>query len=200
MVTTTTNNHRPASTAATARMAISDKTNKKPSRPSGSKPTSFLDNSPELRNTVAAIEKQFGEGAIMPLGSDTVHVIEGISTGCLSLDLALGGQGVPRGRIIEVFGPESSGKTTLALHVVAQAQKGEGIAAFIDAEQALDPTWAKKLGVQSTQMFVATPTKISVLTSVPRRIESRLVSKKPLRRVFGTTKSPGCGASSSTIA
>ena len=158
MVTTAANNHRPASTAAaTSRMAKSDKTNKKPGRPSGTKPTSFLDNSPELRNTVAAIEKQFGEGAIMPLGSDTVHVIEGISTGSLSLDIALGGQGIPRGRVIEVFGPESSGKTTLALHVVAEAQKAGGIAAFIDAEHALDPSWAKKLGVDLEMLLVSQP-------------------------------------------
>ena len=158
MVTTAANNHRPAGTAAaTTRMAKSDKTNKKPGRPSGTKPTSFLDNSPELRNTVAAIEKQFGEGAIMPLGSDTVYAIEGISTGSLSLDIALGGQGIPRGRVIEVFGPESSGKTTLALHVVAEAQKAGGIAAFIDAEHALDPSWAKKLGVDLEMLLVSQP-------------------------------------------
>src|SRR5688572_11402207 len=158
MVSTAANNHRPPSTAAaTSRMAKSDKTNKKAGRPAGTKPTSFLDNSPELRNTVAAIEKQFGEGAIMPLGSDTVHVIEGISTGSLSLDIALGGQGIPRGRVIEVFGPESSGKTTLALHVVAEAQKAGGIAAFIDAEHALDPSWAKKLGVDLEMLLVSQP-------------------------------------------
>ncbi len=138
-------------------MAKSDKTNKKPGRPSGTKPTSVLENSPELRNTVAAIEKQFGEGSIMPLGGDTVHAIEGISTGSLSLDIALGGQGIPRGRVIEIFGPESSGKTTLALHVVAEAQKAGGIAAFIDAEHALDPSWAKKLGVDLEMLLVSQP-------------------------------------------
>jgi recombination protein RecA len=110
-----------------------------------------------LQTAVQQIEKQFGEGAIMPLGTEKQGRIEGISTGCLSLDLALGGQGIPRGRIIEIFGPESSGKTTLALHVVAQAQKGEGIAAFIDAEHALDPTWAKKLGVQLDTLLVSQP-------------------------------------------
>jgi recombination protein RecA len=138
-------------------MAKPEKTNKKPVRASGAKPTSILEASPELRSTVAAIEKQFGEGAIMPLGADTVHVIEGISTGSLSLDIALGGQGIPRGRVIEVFGPESSGKTTLALHVVAEAQKAGGIAAFIDAEHALDPSWAKKLGVDLEMLLVSQP-------------------------------------------
>ncbi|HMO85393.1 MAG TPA: recombinase RecA [Lacipirellulaceae bacterium] len=117
----------------------------------------LMDNSPELRNTVAAIEKQYGEGSIMPLGGDKVRRIEGIPTGSLSLDMALGGQGVPRGRIVEIFGPESSGKTTLALHVVAQAQKAGGIAAFIDAEHALDPSWAKKLGVDLETLLVSQP-------------------------------------------
>ena len=120
MVTTAAANHRPANQAApTNRMAKADKTAKKPPKRGDARPTSILETSPELRNTVAAIEKQFGEGAIMPLGADTNHVIEGISTGSLSLDIALGGQGIPRGRVIEVFGPESSGKTALALHVVA---------------------------------------------------------------------------------
>jgi recombination protein RecA len=117
----------------------------------------LLDATPELRNTVAAIEKQYGEGSIMPLGADQVRRIEGISTGSLSVDIALGGQGIPRGRIIEIFGPESSGKTTLALHVVAEAQKSGGIAAFIDAEHALDPSWAKKLGVDLETLLVSQP-------------------------------------------
>ena len=118
----------------------------------------MLDSNPNLKNTVAQIEKQFGEGAIMALGSEHTKRIEGISTGCLSLDLALGGQGIPRGRIVEMFGPESSGKTTLALHVVAEAQKAGGIAAFVDAEHALDPSWAKKLGVQLDTLLVSQPT------------------------------------------
>jgi recombination protein RecA len=117
----------------------------------------MLEANTELRNTVAAIEKQFGEGSIMPLGGDHVKRIEGIPTGSLSVDIALGGQGIPKGRIIEVFGPESSGKTTLALHVVAQAQKAGGIAAFIDAEHALDPSWAKKLGVDLETLLVSQP-------------------------------------------
>ncbi|MCI0493310.1 MAG: recombinase RecA [Planctomycetes bacterium] len=137
-------------------MAKTDKTAKKSPR-RADKPTSILETSPELQHTVAAIEKQFGEGAIMPLGSEFVHQIEGISTGSLSLDIALGGQGIPRGRIVEIFGPESSGKTTLALHVVAEAQKAGGIAAFIDAEHAIDPSWAKKLGVNLEMLLVSQP-------------------------------------------
>jgi recombination protein RecA len=117
----------------------------------------LLDRDPNLKNTVAQIEKQFGEGAIMPLGSDQRARIEGIPTGSLSLDIALGGQGMPKGRIVEVFGPESSGKTTLALHVVANAQRLGGIAAFVDAEHALDPTWAKKLGVELDTLLVSQP-------------------------------------------
>ena len=117
----------------------------------------ILEQNTVLKNTLQQIEKQFGEGAIMPLGADKTGVIQGIPTGSLSLDLALGGQGVPRGRIIEVFGPESSGKTTLALHVIAEAQKRGGIAAFVDAEHALDPSWAKKVGVQLETLLVSQP-------------------------------------------
>jgi len=157
MVATATTNSRVPNQPAANRMAKVDKSAKKPAKRGDTKPTSVLETSTELRNTVAAIEKQFGEGAIMPLGADTVHVIEGISTGSLSLDIALGGQGIPRGRVIEIFGPESSGKTTLALHVVAEAQKAGGIAAFIDAEHALDPSWAKKLGVDLEMLLVSQP-------------------------------------------
>lgn len=130
----------------------------KPDRKSKQSPAErMLASSTELRNTVQAIEKQFGEGSIMPLGAEQIRRIEGISTGSLSVDIALGGQGIPRGRIIEVYGPESSGKTTLALHVVAEAQKKGGIAAFIDAEHALDPSWAKKLGVDLETLLVSQP-------------------------------------------
>ena len=118
---------------------------------------SMLDANPTLKNTLSQIEKEFGEGAIMPLGVGTTSPIAGIPTGSLSLDIALGGQGFPSGRVIEVFGPESSGKTTLALHVVASAQRRGGIAAFIDAEHALDPSWAKKLGVQLETLLVSQP-------------------------------------------
>ncbi len=118
---------------------------------------SALDQNPHLKTALQQIEKQFGEGAIMPLGADALMKIQGILTGSLSLDIALGGQGVPRGRIIEIFGPESSGKTTLALHVIAQAQKNNGVAAFIDAEHAFDPSWGKKLGVQLDTLLVSQP-------------------------------------------
>src|SRR5207244_1182728 len=95
----------------------------------------------ELKNAISQIEKQFGKGAIMQLGEDShLSDIQGISTGALSLDIALGGKGLPRGRVTEIFGPVSSGKTTVALHTVANAQKAGGVAAFIDAEHALDPS------------------------------------------------------------
>ncbi len=110
-----------------------------------------------LSRAVQQIEKQFGKGAVMRLDSNKPHVIEGIPTGSLSLDIALGGVGIPRGRIIEVFGPESSGKTTLTLHVLASAQKLGGVAAFIDAEHALDPSWAKRLGVRLDDLLVSQP-------------------------------------------
>jgi len=119
---------------------------------------SFLDDNPNLRNTLAQIEKEFGAGSIMPLGIEAQAPIEGISSGSLSVDLALGGKGFPRGRIIEIYGPESSGKTTIALHAVAAAQRSGGIAAFIDAEHALDPSWAKKLGISLEKLLVSQPT------------------------------------------
>jgi len=125
--------------------------------PKAKKVESIFDRSPELKNAIAQIEKHFGEGAIMPLGMDRAPKLSGISTGSLSLDIALGGCGIPRGRIIEIFGPESSGKTTLTLHIVACAQKNNGIAAFIDAEHALDPSWAKKLGVDLESLLVSQP-------------------------------------------
>lgn len=117
----------------------------------------LLKGNENLQNAVQQIEKQFGDGSIMSLGNDATSRIRGISTGSLSLDIALGGQGLPCGRIIEVYGPESSGKTTLALHAVAQSQKNGGIAAFIDAEHAFDPTWAKKLGVELDTLLVSQP-------------------------------------------
>ena len=111
----------------------------------------------ELKNTLQQIEKQFGKGAIMQLGASTAMDVQGISTGALSLDIALGGKGLPRGRIIEIFGPESSGKTTVALHAVAQAQRLGGVAAFIDAEHALDPTWCKRVGVDLEGLLISQP-------------------------------------------
>ncbi len=110
-----------------------------------------------LDNAIGQIEKSFGQGSIMKLVGENANTIHGISSGALSLDLALGGSGFPRGRIIELFGPESSGKTTLALHVIANAQKEGGIAAFVDAEHALDPSWAKRLGVNLEDLLVSQP-------------------------------------------
>src|SRR5919197_1987486 len=108
---------------------------------------------------VSAIEKQFGKGAVMRLGNDEplVQDIAAISTGSVSLDLALGVGGIPRGRIVEIYGPESSGKTTLTLHMVAEAQKAGGVAAFIDAEHALDVGYARKLGVRTEDLLISQP-------------------------------------------
>ncbi len=111
-----------------------------------------------LDAVLAQIEKSYGKGAIMKLGQDAGSTdIEVIPTGCLSLDLALGIGGLPRGRMVEIYGPESSGKTTVALHAVAEAQKLGGIAAFVDAEHALDPVYAKKLGVDLDNLYVSQP-------------------------------------------
>ena len=110
-----------------------------------------------LTQAVSQIEKTFGKGSIMRLDEDAYLNIPGISTGAISLDLALGGKGIPRGRIVEIFGPESSGKTTLALTVAANAQKVGGVAAFIDAEHALDPSWARRIGVNIDDLLVSQP-------------------------------------------
>jgi recombination protein RecA len=116
------------------------------------------DSSGMLDNALGQIEKTFGKGAIMKLNSsDASSAVPGISTGALSLDLALGGRGFPRGRVIELYGPESSGKTTLALHAIASAQKTGGIAAFVDAEHALEPSWARRLGVNLEELLVSQP-------------------------------------------
>lgn len=110
-----------------------------------------------LETALAGIEKQFGKGAIIRMGERPVQDIQVIPTGCLDLDMALGVGGLPRGRIIEIYGPESSGKTTVALHVVAEAQRAGGVAAFIDAEHALDPIYARNLGVDIDQLYVSQP-------------------------------------------
>ena len=110
-----------------------------------------------LDQAILAIEKQFGKGAIMRLGDAPVQKIDVIPTGCLPLDIALGIGGVPRGRIVEIYGPESSGKTTIALHIIAEAQKMGGTAAFIDAEHALDPVYAEHLGVNVGDLYVSQP-------------------------------------------
>lgn len=110
-----------------------------------------------IEAAMTQIEKQFGKGSVMKLGEHSVLNIDAISTGCLDLDIALGIGGVPRGRIIEIFGPESSGKTTVALHIIAEAQKNGGASAFIDAEHALDPSYAKALGVDIDNLIVSQP-------------------------------------------
>ncbi len=110
-----------------------------------------------LEDALVSIERSYGKGAIMRMGQDTAVEIEGISTGSIGLDLGIGTGGLPRGRIIEVYGPESSGKTTLTLHVVANAQKAGGVAAFIDAEHALDPQYAKRLGVDLDSLLISQP-------------------------------------------
>ena len=110
-----------------------------------------------LEQTLSSIEKEFGKGTVMKLGEKTAMQVDVVPTGCLDLDMALGVGGIPRGRIVEVFGPESSGKTTVALHVVAQVQKMGGAAAFIDAEHALDPAYAKNLGVNIDELYVSQP-------------------------------------------
>ena len=110
-----------------------------------------------LELALAQIEKQFGKGAIMRLGDNEVQKVEAVSTGCLTLDIALGIGGIPKGRIIEIYGPESSGKTTVALHIVAEVQKTGGTAAFIDAEHALDPSYAARLGVQLENLYISQP-------------------------------------------
>ena len=151
MVTAVKMNNRMAKKESLAEKSVEGKPTKAPKDP--------LAEHPQLKTTIAQIEKQFGEGSIMPLGATegATAKVQGIPTGSLSLDLALGGVGLPKGRIVEIFGPESSGKTTLALHAVARAQRVDGIAAFIDAEHALDPTWAKKLGVNLETLLVSQP-------------------------------------------
>ncbi|HPX00328.1 MAG TPA: DNA recombination/repair protein RecA, partial [Sedimentibacter sp.] len=110
-----------------------------------------------LELALAQIEKQFGKGSIMKLGENAKLNIEAIPTGALPLDIATGIGGVPKGRIIEIFGPESSGKTTVALHIIAESQKRGGIAAFIDAEHALDPAYAKNLGIKVEELIISQP-------------------------------------------
>jgi len=110
-----------------------------------------------LEQAIAQIEKQFGKGSVMKLGEASHQNIDVIPTGCITLDLALGIGGIPRGRIIEIYGPESSGKTTVSLHIIAEAQKMGGTAAFIDAEHALDPVYAARLGVDTKNLYVSQP-------------------------------------------
>ncbi|MDU1122691.1 MAG: recombinase RecA, partial [Dermabacter sp.] len=115
------------------------------------------DRDKSLENALAQIDRQFGKGSIMRLGDDTRPPVEVVPTGSVALDVALGIGGLPRGRVVEIYGPESSGKTTVALHAIANAQRAGGIAAFIDAEHALDPEYAKKLGVDIDALLVSQP-------------------------------------------
>ena len=117
----------------------------------------MVDRKKNLELALAEIEKQFGKGSIMKLGDAPIQQVDVIPSGCLTLDYALGIGGMPKGRIVEIYGPESSGKTTVALHVVAECQKRGGVAAFIDAEHALDPVYAKNLGVDVENLYVAQP-------------------------------------------
>lgn len=110
-----------------------------------------------IEGAMAQIEKQFGKGSVMMLGEDSHLKIDAVSTGCLDLDIALGIGGVPKGRIIEIYGPESSGKTTVALHIIAESQKNGGAVAFIDAEHALDPSYARRIGVNTESLIVSQP-------------------------------------------
>ena len=119
---------------------------------------SSMDKSKALSAALSQIERQFGKGSIMKLGkNDKAMDIEAISSGSLGLDIALGIGGLPRGRVVEIYGPESSGKTTLALHTIAEAQKKGGICAFVDAEHALDPIYARKLGVNVDDLLISQP-------------------------------------------
>ena len=116
-----------------------------------------MDKKKALETALQQLEKQYGKGSVMRLGETVALNVEAISTGSITLDAALGIGGVPRGRIVEIYGPESSGKTTIALHIIASAQKNGGEAAFIDAEHALDPVYAKALGVDTDSLLVAQP-------------------------------------------
>ena len=126
-----------------------------------------------LDAAISQIDQNFGKGSVMRLGQQQALDIEAISTGSLSLDLALGIGGLPKGRIIEIYGPESSGKTTLALQVVAEAQKAGGICAFVDAEHAMDPIYAKKLGVKTEELLISQPaTSIPALAKLTKGVPS----------------------------
>ena len=138
-------------TARAAKKAAAKEKNMGIEKPTGVGRTQALD------RALGQIEQSFGKGSIMRLDKDASLALPRVATGALSLDLALGGRGLPKGRVVEIFGPESSGKTTLALTVIANAQKTGGVAAFIDAEHALDPSWAKRLGVKLDEMLVSQP-------------------------------------------
>ena len=164
-----------------------------------------MDKSKALDAALSQIERAFGKGSIMRLGkNDKSMEIETISTGSLGLDIALGIGGLPRGRVVEIYGPESSGKTTLALHTVAEAQKKGGICAFIDAEHALDPIYARKLGVNVDDLLISQPDTASRRSRSPTRwcaparstcwwsIRSRRWCRAPNSKARWATCSPAC--------
>ena len=131
-----------------------------------------------LEHALADLDKQFGKGSVMKLGERTEQSVQVIPTGCLTLDAALGVGGIPRGRIVEVYGPESSGKTTVALHIVAEAQKAGGIAAFIDAEHAFDSYYAQNLGVDIDNLLVSVEEYEATLAALDAKIEAIKVDLK----------------------
>ena len=140
------------------------------------KPTTAKKDGDKISQVLGTIEEKFGEGMIMKLGDLRKVDVEAISTGSVSLDIALGIGGVPRGRIIEIYGPESSGKTTLTLHIIAEAQKAGGVAAFVDAEHALDPEYAKKIGVDTGNLLISQPdTGEQALDIVETLVRSNMV-------------------------
>ena len=139
------------------------------------------------------IEKQYGKGAIMRLGDKNVVPINGISTGALSLDVALGGRGIPRGRIMEVFGPEASGKTTLCSHIMAEAQKLGGVCAIIDAENAYDPAYARKIGVNLDELLVSQPDTGEQALEIAEMLV-RSAPRKPPPAATRSSTTPRCAS------
>src|SRR5690625_841916 len=135
-----------------------------------------------LEAALAQIDKDYGKGSVMRLGDDVRAPIETIPTGSVAMDIALGIGGLPRGRVVEIYGPESSGKTTIALHAVAEAQRKGGIAAFIDAEHALDPEYAKKLGVDTDALLVSQPDTGEQALEIMRSEERRVGKECRYRR------------------
>ena len=133
------------------------KNNLKVVKPDTKKEQEIKEKNKALNAAISQIDDNFGKGSVMRLGQQKAMDVESVSTGSLSLDLALGIGGLPKGRVIEIYGPESSGKTTLALQVVAEAQKAGGICGFVDAEHALDPVYAKKLGVRTDDLLISQP-------------------------------------------
>lgn len=153
----------------------------------------MADKQKALETAISQIEKNFGKGSIMRLGQNTAMNVEAISTGSVTLDAATGIGGLPRGRIIEIYGPESSGKTTLALHVVAEAQRMGGEAAFIDAEHALDPVYAANLGVDVDSLLVSQPDNgeqaLEITEALTRSGAIDVIASTPLRLLFRARRS-----------